>query len=148
MRLLAGLLILLLLLVSRFAEARVKLYDKNGAEVNLPQDRLIILNFMAYSCGHCMAEIPVFKKVLAKPKYKERFAIYGFAVDGKENNLKDPYFPIYTNNPRNNVVFPLMGTPTTYIIDPRGKKLEIIYGSITEKSLEDFLSKSLEKYRK
>lgn len=140
--------LLILLLSSGFVDAGVKLYDKNGSEVSLPQDRLIILNFMAYSCGHCMAEIPVFKKVLAKPQYKEMFAIYGFAIDGKENNLKDPYFPIYTNNPRNNVVFPLMGTPTTYIIDPQGKKLQIIYGSITERSLEEFLSKSLEKYRK
>lgn len=130
-----------------FSKNPVKLYDKNGDEVVLPKDRLTILNFMAYSCGHCMAEIPVFKKVLAKPEYRDRFVIYAFAIDGKENNLKDKSFPIYANNPKNNVVFPVMGTPTTYIVDPYGKKLEIIYGSITEQSLETFLQGSLKKYK-
>lgn len=131
-----------------FAKSYLKLYDKDGKEVPFPNDRLIILNFMAYSCGHCIAEIPIFKKVLSKPEYADKFVLYAFAIDGKENNLKDKQFPIYSNNPKNNVIFPVIGTPTTYIVDPSGKKLEIIYGSVTEKSLEEFLKSSLKKCSK
>lgn len=139
--------ILFFLIKLSFAQSSIKLYDKNGNEISFPKDKLIILNFMAYSCGHCMAEIPVFKKVLSKPEYADKFVIYGFAIDGKENNFKDKQFPIYSNNPKNNVVFPVMGTPTTYIVDSSGKKLEIIYGSITEKKLEQFLKESLKKHK-
>lgn len=124
----------------------VKLFDKSGRKIPLPKDKILILNFMAYSCGHCMAEIPVFKKVLSKQEFRGRFVLYAFSLDGRENNLKDPGFPIYANNPKNNILFPTMGTPTTYIISPSGKKLEVIYGSVTEKSLEDFLQNSLRKY--
>lgn len=130
-----------------YSKTAVKLYDKNGNEIPLSKDKLTILNFMAYSCGHCMAEIPIFKKVLSKPEYRDKFLVYAFALDGKENNLKDATFPIYANNPRNNVIFPVMGTPTTYIVDHTGKKLQIIYGSITEKSLDNFLKQSLEKHK-
>lgn len=139
--------IFLVLIKLSFAQSPLKLYDKNGNKISFPKDKLIILNFMAYSCGHCMAEIPVFKKVLSKPEYADKFVIYGFAIDGKENNFKDKQFPIYSNNLKNNVVFPVMGTPTTYIVDFSGKKLEIIYGSITEKKLEQFLKESLKKHK-
>ncbi|MEJ5172755.1 MAG: TlpA disulfide reductase family protein [Hydrogenothermaceae bacterium] len=128
-----------------FGSSKVKLSDKSGREITLPKDKIIILNFMAYSCGHCMAEVPVFKKVLKDPEFKDRFVIYGFALDGKENNFQDRDFPIYANNPKNNVLFPTMGTPTTYIISPSGKKLQIIYGSITEENFRKFLRESLKK---
>ncbi|MCX7738818.1 MAG: TlpA family protein disulfide reductase [Hydrogenothermaceae bacterium] len=139
--------ILILSIITLFKTSfgEVKLFDKSGREIPLPKDKILILNFISYSCGHCMAEIPVFKKVLSKQEFRGRFILYTFSLDGKENNFKDPEFPIYANNSKNNVLFPTMGTPTTYIISPSGKKLEVIYGSITEKSLESFLQNSLRK---
>lgn len=140
--------LLVLIFYVQIAKSEIELLDRSGKEIPLDKSRLTIINFMAYSCGHCMAEIPIFKKVLSKPQFKERFVIYGFALDGKENNFKDKEFTIYANNPKNNVIFPVLGTPTTYIVSPEGKKLHVIYGSVTEESLERFLNESLRKYRK
>lgn len=122
----------------------IYLLDKNGNKIELPKDKIIIINFMAYSCGHCMAEIPIFKKVLKKEEFKDKFYIVAFAIDGKENNFKDKDFPIYANNPKNQVIFPIFGTPTTYIIK-NGKKINVIYGAITEENLIKFLRESLKK---
>lgn len=141
-------LLVILIIGLSFGSSNVKLYDKFGKEIPLPQDKIIILNFMAYSCGHCMAEIPIFKKVLKEPEFKDKFVIYGFAIDGKENNFQDKDFPIYANNPKNNVLFPTMGTPTTYIISPSGRKLQIIYGAVTEENLRKFLRESIKKVNK
>ncbi|MEZ0324225.1 MAG: TlpA disulfide reductase family protein [Hydrogenothermaceae bacterium] len=138
-------LLVILIIGFSFGLSKVRLYDKSGNEVPLPQDKIIILNFMAYSCRYCMAEIPIFKKVLKEPEFKDKFVIYGFALDGKENNFQDRNFPIYANNPNNNVLFPTMGTPTTYIISPSGRKLLTIYGAVTEENLRKFLKETLKK---
>jgi thiol-disulfide isomerase/thioredoxin len=122
--------------------------DYEGKEIPLPKDKLIILNFLAYSCSSCMEEIPILKKVLKEDKYKDRFYLVGLVIDSKENDLSDKQFPIYANNKINQVKFPVPGTPTTYIISPEGKKLVIIYGAITEENLRKFLDEALIKYKK
>ncbi|HEV09254.1 MAG TPA: TlpA family protein disulfide reductase [Sulfurihydrogenibium azorense] len=124
---------------------KVLLLDKNGNPVPLPQDKIILLNFMAYTCGYCMAEIPTIKKVLQEKEFKDKVVVIAFALDGKENNFKDKDFPIYANNPKNQVIFPIMGTPTTYIINSSGKKLAIIYGALTEENLRKYLREAISK---
>ncbi len=140
--------ILLVFLIFTFSfgvEKKVVILDKFGNPISLPENKIILLNFMAYSCGHCMAEIPTIKKVLKEKEFKDRVVVIAFAVDGKENNLKDKDFPIYANNPKNQVVFPIMGTPTTYIVNSSGKKLALIYGSLTEENLRKYLQDAISK---
>lgn len=36
--------------------------DYEGNTIPLPKDKIIILNFMAYTCSACMEEIPMLKK--------------------------------------------------------------------------------------
>ncbi len=124
------------------------LIDAKGNPVPLPKDKLILVNFMAYSCSACMEEIPTIKKILSLPNYKDKFKVIAFAIDSTENNLKDKEFPIYGNNKLNQVRFPVPGTPTTYIITPQGKKLVIIVGAVREDRLKNFLNEALEKYNK
>ena len=122
--------------------------DYEGNIIPLPEDKIIILNFMAYSCSACMEEIPILKKVLKEEKYEDKFYLVGIAIDSKKNNFSDKEFPIYSNNKINQIRFPVPGTPTTYIITPKGKKLVIVYGAITEENLRKFLNEALEKYKK
>ncbi len=123
------------------------LVDKNGNPIPLPKDKLIVVNFLAYSCISCMKEMPIMKKVISSPEYRDKFQIIGIVIDSPKGDLSDPTFPIYPNNDVNFVRFPVKGTPTTYIITPEGKKLVIIFGAITEESFKKFLNQALEKYK-
>ncbi len=124
------------------------LVDKDGNPIPLPKDKLIIVNFLAYSCISCMREIPEMKKVISLPEYRNKFKIIGIVIDSSKGDLSDPLFPIYTSHNANFVRFPVRGTPTTYIITPKGKKLVVIIGAVNEKSFKKFLNEALEKYKK
>jgi len=121
------------------------LVDREGNPIPIDKNKIIIVNFLSFSCVSCMKELPTFKKVLNKPKYKDKFQFIGIALDSKDGNFKDKDLPIYSNNNVNFVRFKVNGTPTTYIITPDGKKLVVIYGAVTEKSLEKFLDEALKK---
>ncbi len=124
------------------------LRDKFGNPIPLPKDKLIILNFMAYSCSACMEELPVLKKVLREKEFKDKFKLIFIVIDADRNDLSDKEFPVYTSSNENYVRFPVPGTPTTYIITPDGKKLVYIVGAVTEKNLKMFLKQALKKYEK
>jgi thiol-disulfide isomerase/thioredoxin len=121
------------------------LIDAKGNPIPLNEDKIIIVNFLSFSCVSCMKELPTFKKVLNEPKYKGKFQFIGLALDNSTGDFSDKEFPIYPNNNRNFVRFRVNGTPTTYIILPNGKKLVVIYGAVTEESLRKFLDEALEK---
>ena len=123
------------------------LVDKNGKPIPLPKDKLIVVNFLAYSCVSCMKEIPEMKKVISLPEYKNKFQIIGIVIDSSKGDLSDPLFPIYPNHNANFVRFPVRGTPTTYIITPEGKKLVSIIGAVNEESFKKFLNEALKKYK-
>lgn len=135
----------ILFLIANLSQAKEILKDKFGNPINLPKDKIILINFIAYSCGHCMAEIPIIKKILKEDEFKNKVIVIAFAIDGKENNFKDKEYPIYANHPENQVRFPIFGTPTSYIITAEGKKLAVIYGSLTEKNLREYLREALKK---
>ncbi|MDQ7055607.1 MAG: TlpA disulfide reductase family protein [Persephonella sp.] len=150
-----ALLLLTVLLVSCQKEKKDRpvltdhiLLDKSGKPVPLSENRLIVLNFMAYSCSSCMEEIPVMKKVIKEEPFRGRFQIIGMVIDSDKGDLSDPLFPICPNHKHNFVRFPVPGTPTTYIITPEGKKLVIIYGAVTEENFRKFLLQALEKAKK
>ena len=121
------------------------LLSADGKPIPLPEDKLIFINFLAYSCTSCMKELPVIKKVLSEPKYKDKFQFIGIVIDSDKGDFSDPNFPIYPGHKRNFVRFPVQGTPTTYIITPKGKKLLVIFGAVTEENLRKFLDQALQK---
>ncbi|WP_456464208.1 TlpA family protein disulfide reductase [Persephonella sp.] len=121
------------------------LVDKNSNPIPLPEDKLIVVNFLAYSCSSCMKELPVIKKVLREKDYRKKFSFIGIVIDSDKGDFSDPDFPIYPGHKQNFVRFPVPGTPTTYIITPKGKKLVIIYGAVKEENFRRFLNDALRK---
>ena len=121
------------------------LLSADGKPIPLPKNKLIFVNFLAYSCTSCMKEMPIIKKVLSEPKYKNKFQFIGIVIDSNEGDFSDPNFPIYPGDKRNFVRFPVRGTPTTYIITPKGKKLLVIFGAVTEENLRKFLDQAIQK---
>ena len=93
-----------------------------------------------------MQELPVIKKVLSSSKYRDKFSFIGCVIDADKDDLKDRDFPFYSCNRANFVRFPVHGTPTTYVITPKGKKLVFIFGAVTEENLKKFLDEALRKY--
>ncbi len=130
------------------SNASAILVDAEGNPIPLDKNKIIIVNFLSFSCVSCMKELPIFKKVLKEPKYKDKFQFIGLALDSSTGDSSDKEFPIYPNNNKNFVRFRVNGTPTTYIILPNGRKLVVIYGAITENSLRKFLDEALEKAKK
>ncbi len=129
--------------------AKIILLTKDNREIKLPKDKLIVVNFFAYSCTTCMREMPILKKIITEdPEFKGKFIIIGMALDGDKDDLSDPTFPKYVNNRRNFVRFPVPGTPTTYIIDYTGRKYAVIYGATTEEQLKEILREAWQKYQK
>ncbi len=129
--------------------AKAILLTQDGKEIPLPKDKLIVVNFFAYSCTSCMKEMPMLKKVITEdPEFKDKFVLIGMALDGDKDDLSDPKFPKYVNNRKNFVRFPVPGTPTTYIIDYTGRKYAVIYGATTEEQLRKILKEAWEKYQK
>ncbi len=129
--------------------AKIILLTEDNKEIPLPKDKLIVVNFFAYSCTSCMREMPILKRVITEdPEFKEKFVIIGMALDGDKDDLSDPKFPKYVNNRKNFVRFPVPGTPTTYIIDYTGRKYAVIYGSTTEEQLKEILREAWNKYIK
>jgi thiol-disulfide isomerase/thioredoxin len=128
-------------------EKNAIILDKNGNPIPLPKDKIIILNFFAYSCSACMEEMPILKKIIQEPEFKGKFQIIGLVLDSNKPDLSDPNFLIYPNNNKNFVRFKVPGTPTTYIITPEGKKLVVIFGAVTEDSFRKFLREALKKYQ-
>ena len=127
---------------------RYILIDKSSNPIPLPKNKLIVVNFLAYSCGTCMKELPVIKKVLKEKDFTEKFQFIGIVIDSDKGDFSDPVFPIYPGHKQNFVRFPVPGTPTTYIITPKGKKLVIIYGAVTEGSFRNFLNQAIEKAKR
>ena len=124
---------------------RYILVDKNGNPIPLPENKLIVVNFLAYSCSSCMREIPVLKKVIQEPRFKDKFHLIGIVIDSDKGDFSDPVFPVYPAHKQDFVRFPVPGTPTTYIITTEGKKLVVIYGAVTEQNFRKFLKQALKK---
>lgn len=117
-------------------------YDLAGNEATLAQwrGRTVYLNFWSVSCGGCIAEMPVLQRLSVQ--YAQRIAVVGVNTDPQSVDIQ----PIVW---RQQIRFPVLrdqlgitqeryrviGTPTSFIIDPQGKLLELKEGTVDEAQL-------------
>ncbi len=95
-----------------------------------------LVNFFASWCPPCKAELPLFEQAYQK------FSPYGFRIlaismDDNENTLmsflKDKHFTfdIAMHSPGLGSKFNITGLPTSYLLDPQGNIIKVVYGEYT-----------------
>ena len=125
-------------------------WNENGKDVKLSdyKGKVILVNFWATWCGPCRRELPSLSQISNELKDKD-FKMVGVSVDDnpaalsgflqsnslsytilhEPNELVGKYMEV--TGQRDNVI------PQTYLIDKKGKVVEVIIGS---RSKSDFLS--------
>jgi thiol-disulfide isomerase/thioredoxin len=120
----------------------VNLVYQNGVPVNKTvsindfKGHYTLVNFFASWCPPCKAELPLFEQAYQK------FSPYGFRIlavsmDDNQNALmnflKDKHFTfdVAIHSPGLGSKFNVTGLPTSYLIDPNGNIIKVIYGEYT-----------------
>jgi thiol-disulfide isomerase/thioredoxin len=120
----------------------VRLVYENGmptnkvVSINNFKGHYTLVNFFASWCPPCKAELPLFEQAYQK------FSPYGFRIlaismDDNENALmsflKDKHytFDIAIHSPGLGSKFNITGLPTSYLLDPKGNIIKVVYGEYT-----------------
>lgn len=114
----------------------------NGETVSLlaPRGKPVILNFWATWCGPCAAEMPELQRVY--DVYGDQVALVGVNT-GESAQVVDAWaqargltFPLVLDEAREiAALYQLRGQPTTFLISPEGRIVDIIYGPTTFEGL-------------
>ncbi|MDZ7752283.1 MAG: TlpA disulfide reductase family protein [Gammaproteobacteria bacterium] len=146
--LLAG---LLLVTVGVHAEpAKLALPDMDGNPHSLAdlRGKWVVVNFWATWCPPCIEEIP--ELVLFHEANKDKGAVvWGVNFEdidaaGLNDFLEDFFvtYPISMMRPAGvTPLGPIMGLPTTFVVDPEGKLVAKQTGPVTAEMLENFIEK-------
>ena len=122
------------------------LNDINGREVALRDSMgdVILLDFWATWCGPCRIEIPGFIEIY--DKYKSRgFSVLGISVDDPVDALQlyaeelGMNYPVLVGSGRNDIMDaygPMLGFPTTFIIDRNGAICHQHSGFVSKDKIE------------
>lgn len=123
------------------------LKDLNGKSVSLNdyKGKVILLDFWATWCAPCKVEIPGFIELYTKYR-AQGLQVLGLAVDGPESALKSyasqmkMNYPVLLGEGREDIqeaFGPMIGLPTTVIIDRAGKICQSHSGLTPKKTFED-----------
>lgn len=124
----------------------IQLINQNGETVSLNDYRgkRVVLNFFVTWCGPCQEEMPTLVKL---HKDNEDVRVIGVNLSTQERDLSHVDEFIQHFNVEYEVLFDgegvaleeyqLIGTPTTLLIDEKGKIIERINGMITESFLKE-----------
>ncbi|WP_042546076.1 TlpA family protein disulfide reductase [Yersinia aldovae] len=124
------------------AAPQLAAYDLQGKAVALEQwkGKPVYLNFWSASCGGCLAEMAILDKL--SKEYKDNVVVVAINTDSQQVDIK----PILVQR---NISYPVIrdqlgitqeryqviGTPTSFMIDPNGKVTELHQGARDEQAL-------------
>lgn len=107
----------------------------------------VVLNYWATWCPPCIEEMPELQKFHDKYSTNQAVVIgvnHEFAELPDLQRFADEHgiaFPLVRSRPdRDGIDGPVMGLPTTYIIDPKGNIVARQVGLVNMQMLEDFIS--------
>jgi thiol-disulfide isomerase/thioredoxin len=140
----------LLASVANAEEVDYTLPDLNGVSHSLSQyqGKWVVVNYWATWCPPCLDEIP--DLVAFHDRHKDKDAVViGINYEDIEsehlNEFVENYFisyPILRSEPLPiTPLGPIPGLPTTFLIDPQGRRVARQVGPITGEQLEQFLQR-------
>lgn len=126
------------------ADFEVTLLNGNDFRLSDQKGKVVLMNIWATWCPPCREETP--ELVALYNQYKDQgLVILGVSIDEQGESVVRPFikefkvsYPIYID--KDETVMekygPVMGIPTTYIIDKQGKIRYFAVGALTKKELE------------
>ena len=118
-------------------------YNLQGKEVKLSDfpHKTILINFWSQSCGMCIVELQALQKF--EQKYPNNVQVIAINTDGDKGDIpavmKKRHLSLLVVKDQLKITaerYQLVGTPTSYIINPEGKILEKFQSIIPEDKLE------------
>jgi thiol-disulfide isomerase/thioredoxin len=116
------------------------------------KNKVVLVNFWATWCPPCVVEIPHFLNI--REKYKNDFEIIGVLMEqNKDINSLNSFISKYkisypvTTSSQNFILSDAMGgsrgLPTSYLINKKGKVIQVYQGAIPAQMLNDDISKAI-----
>lgn len=130
--------------------AEFHIADTSGKthSLDLYQGKWVIINFWATWCAPCLAEIPIFSELHQSRKNKD-LIVLGIAVDYDDPKVvfqfaekQNMSYPLILGDDEVTAQFGKINIlPTTFLYDPKGKKVLQRIGPLTRAELEKLIGK-------
>lgn len=118
-------------------------YNLQGKEVKLSDfpHKTILINFWSQSCGMCILELQTLQKF--EQKYPNKVQVIAINTDGDKGDIpavmKKRHISLLVVKDQLKITaerYQLVGTPTSYVINPEGKIVAKFQSIIPEDKLE------------
>ena len=124
-------------------------YDLSGNKASLEQwkGKYVYLNFWASNCGGCLAEMPTLEKL--SQEYRDNIVVVGINTDKDDANIQALLTDMQVSFPnvRDQLAitqerYQVIGTPTSFLIDPQGTLQGQYVGMMHEPQLKAIFQKA------
>jgi len=111
--------------------------DGNSHELDDYRGRTVLLNFWGTFCPPCVNEMPLLDST--HDQYSDELVVLGVNLDEPELTVRsfveryDIAFPILLDNMKVQRMYGVFQYPTTVVIDPAGKIIDIKIGEFTSR---------------
>ena len=118
-------------------------FDLQGNKATLSdwQDKTVLINFWSETCGACIAELRTLQQWAEK--YPNQVQLVAMNIDGEKADTqaivtkRQLTLPIFKDQMKITAErYQLVGTPTSFVIDPSGKVIYKFEGLLPEEELQ------------
>ena len=118
-------------------------FDLQGNKVSLSdwQGKTVLINFWSETCGACIAELRILQQWAEK--YPKQVQLVAMNIDGEKADTqaivtkRQLTLPIFKDQMKLTAErYQLVGTPTSFVIDPSGKVIYKFEGLLPEEELQ------------
>ena len=118
-------------------------FDLQGNKVSLSdwQGKTVLINFWSETCGACIAELRILQQWAEK--YPNQVQLVAMNIDGEKADTlaivtkRQLTLPVFKDQMKITAErYQLVGTPTSFVIDPSGKVIYKFEGLLPEEELQ------------